>query len=381
MSTQTAKTRFASPGGAGGGAGLTVEQGGVPIVAGADKLNFTGAVNVTPGGPGEATVNIPGGTGVPETNFVFRPGGVTQGNVYATWAPLYAAINGLVQGPVTIYLDDHLSGGAGCVIPAGAYNFSPVTIEGITGTGVPPKLVVSNGVTWTDLRKIKNAQVVFQNTAQVENLSLSGLILENCQLDWSAATSYVWNFTGGFGGIQVISCFFTPNPAVPLANSALGMTALQIVRDQLQAFGAAFPATFWGGPGNLLFSTDGSSTFVPQTLLTGTATTTYLTLANNVGYTPATPANWAVVPTQVAEALDALATSPLPEYHTLTGGEILAKQFNLSTSPTEYWADVVHGPSLNVGTDFTIVGNVFGWAGLGLDGVLSAGDIIRVVHN
>jgi len=65
MSTQTAKTRFASGGtSGGGGVPLTIQDEGGVIVAGADTINFVGAgVTATPGAPGEAIVTIPGGGG------------------------------------------------------------------------------------------------------------------------------------------------------------------------------------------------------------------------------------------------------------------------------------------------------------------------------
>jgi len=72
------------------------------------------------------------------------------------------------------------------------------------------------------------------------------------------------------------------------------------------------------------------------------------------------------------------------EVHTLTGPEITAKQFNMSNTPitpTDILVDIVGGPSAQVyGTDFTITGLVFNFNGLGLDGLLAAGDKLRLAY-
>jgi hypothetical protein len=89
---------------------------------------------------GRARVLIPdqtagGGGGAPassvEVTFVFRPGGVTSKNVYATWAALVAA-ESIVAGPKAILFDSSL---APCVIPAGAWNLGndPVLFTGMHG--------------------------------------------------------------------------------------------------------------------------------------------------------------------------------------------------------------------------------------------------------
>jgi hypothetical protein len=72
------------------------------------------------------------------------------------------------------------------------------------------------------------------------------------------------------------------------------------------------------------------------------------------------------------------------EVHTLTGPEITAKQFNMSNAPvtpTDILVDIVGGsPAQVYGTDFTISGLVFNFNGLGLDGLLAAGDKLRLAY-
>ena len=86
-------------------------------------------------------VEVPGSTGdsgggssAAGSTFVFRPGGVTLGNVYATWPALYAALN--IAAPVSaegnrpptiVQIDDFIVSPA--VIPAGAYNLDSVTVH------------------------------------------------------------------------------------------------------------------------------------------------------------------------------------------------------------------------------------------------------------
>lgn len=75
--------------------------------------------------------------------------------------------------------------------------------------------------------------------------------------------------------------------------------------------------------------------------------------------------------------------SQFVEYHTLSGGEITAKQITLSGTPTvanKAVLDVIQGGPQAYTADFTVSGNVLGWSGLGLDGVLVAGDVLRIQY-
>lgn len=68
-------------------------------------------------------------------------------------------------------------------------------------------------------------------------------------------------------------------------------------------------------------------------------------------------------------------------YHTLTSGEITAKQITLLTAPaepTKVLLDWIGVCSQIYGVDFTITGTTLSWNGLGLDGVLLTGDILRI---
>jgi hypothetical protein len=82
-------------------------------------------------------------------------------------------------------------------------------------------------------------------------------------------------------------------------------------------------------------------------------------------------------------------TPPVPsgtfqvEYHTVTALEITNKEFTLSltpSDPTKVLVDLVNGSTQVYSVDFSITVNVLGWNGLGLDGTIIAGDILRVVY-
>ena len=68
------------------------------------------------------------------TTFVYQPGGVAAGNVFTSWAALYAALNVAAptsangtRSPTVIQVDDSFVSPA--VMPAGTYNLNNVTLE------------------------------------------------------------------------------------------------------------------------------------------------------------------------------------------------------------------------------------------------------------
>lgn len=71
------------------------------------------------------------------------------------------------------------------------------------------------------------------------------------------------------------------------------------------------------------------------------------------------------------------------EYRALTGGEITAKQLTLAATPAVAnltVVDLVGGTAQVFNVDFTVAGATLSWSGLALDGVISAGDILRVQY-
>lgn len=71
------------------------------------------------------------------------------------------------------------------------------------------------------------------------------------------------------------------------------------------------------------------------------------------------------------------------EYITLSAGDITAKQVSLTNapfSPQDALLDLIGGTAQIWSVDFTISGSTLDWNTLGLDGVLSAGDVLRVSY-
>lgn len=90
----------------------------------------------------------------------------------------------------------------------------------------------------------------------------------------------------------------------------------------------------------------------------------------------------------IAYLTEGTTSAPVPSldgqftyYHTLTSGEITAKQFTLAVEPvepTKVLLDWIGVCSQIYGVDFIITGTTLSWNGLGLDGVLLTGDVLRI---
>jgi len=69
---------------------------------------------------------------------------------------------------------------------------------------------------------------------------------------------------------------------------------------------------------------------------------------------------------------------------TLTPAQITAGEVTLSATPTtanQTLLLVQGAPSQQYSLDYTVTGNVLSWSGLGLDGVLIAGDNLTIIFN
>ncbi len=72
------------------------------------------------------------------------------------------------------------------------------------------------------------------------------------------------------------------------------------------------------------------------------------------------------------------------EQFTLNGTQASAKQVTLSMPPvtaTKTTLSIQGAPGQAYGVDFIVVGSVLSWNGLGLDSVLSSGDILTILHD
>lgn len=75
--------------------------------------------------------------------------------------------------------------------------------------------------------------------------------------------------------------------------------------------------------------------------------------------------------------------TPKVENRVITSGELASKQIILTYAPFDPTATsldlITEGPQ-SYGTDFTITGNVLTWSSLGLDGVVTLGDKLRILY-
>lgn len=117
-----------------------------------------------------------GGLGFGASTVVWRPGAVSSGNVYATWAEVVAAV-AVLQGAISIVVD---MDGAAATIPAGAWDLRPAGVSG-------PVMLVAGGnntayfsqfvtianavVTIHGLTGLDGIQIVNQATSNVITIS------------------------------------------------------------------------------------------------------------------------------------------------------------------------------------------------------------------
>ncbi len=80
--------------------------------------------------------------------------------------------------------------------------------------------------------------------------------------------------------------------------------------------------------------------------------------------------------------LDALAdNSETVEYRTISSAENTAKQLTLTATPSsasKVMVDVIQGSAQEYSVDYTVSGTTLSWSGLGLDGVITTGDRLRI---
>lgn len=75
--------------------------------------------------------------------------------------------------------------------------------------------------------------------------------------------------------------------------------------------------------------------------------------------------------------------TPNVEYRTLSSGEAASKSIVLLSVPylSSYTVlDILGGTSQQYSVDYSVTGNTLSWNGLALDGLLSAGDTLRVIY-
>lgn len=71
------------------------------------------------------------------------------------------------------------------------------------------------------------------------------------------------------------------------------------------------------------------------------------------------------------------------EMRTISAGEATAKALTLVQTPAnagEISLDIISGTSQFYGADYTVSGSTLSWTGLGLDGLLAAGDMVVITY-
>jgi hypothetical protein len=255
----------------------------------------------------------PAATATRESSFVYRPGGVTAGNVYAAWAPLYAALSA-TAGTRTVRIDDSLISPA--VIPAGHYDLDGVQLTSIASfsTNGGAVLRFADGATvslgelgiapWLTVESSSDTVPVVTVASGVEcNLDLNFSTLRA-----AGAAPFVTVQSGGFLWIDGNSCEIGDGGNRVLDVAAGGSGALFI-----QGLSILHPTIFSGaGAAGVFVGLDDSTLFC---VLGAGATATLDSRAEQVAYTAASAPNWSnAPPATVAAALDRIAAKigPIP---------------------------------------------------------------------
>jgi hypothetical protein len=233
-----------------------------------------------------------------ECCFIFRPGGVTAGNVYADWPSLYAAFSASGGGSRSIQIDDSIVSPA--VVPAGTYDLSGAVFSGVpnnnTNSGgalleLTDGVVITAPTTLTldglDVRFLGAAATCITTAANQEvNLYLRNAATLAC----SGAGAFL---DGSLGFGLVILTTGTVGDSVHTV----------LVGCSIQAYNSSglAPNSFTGGT---LFPDDSTA------LLTVVPFATLQSNARLTAYNPAVPGNWAgTPPATVAQALDRIAAN------------------------------------------------------------------------
>ena len=214
-------------------------------------------------GPGASTV-------------VWRPGGVTAGNVFATWAEVVAQV-ATMNGAITIGLDTDL---AAAVIPPGNYDLRPVGISGpvtfVNASKAPafaaPFFTIGPGaVTIKGLTGLDDVQIDNQSTVAVMTITANGSFsLHGRAIVFQTGAGPFWAITGGDYAILLSDASqisVTGGPAVALTVAAPATLLLTLEDNSSVATGmvtdAAGTMTVAVAGGAQYFAQAGAPTIVP----------------------------------------------------------------------------------------------------------------------
>lgn len=244
----------------------------------------------------------------PQAVFVFRPGGVTGGNVFTTWVSLYDAAS-LAPGGVSVLVDSTL---ATATVPTGTYNVDNWTFKGESSalSAAGRTLHFAEGAVFNFTNVYLQDQVVFlgDNTATPVMSPATGAsiwIRMGASLR-ANTTAGVAPFVSVTAGTVLIFCFSFSSIGTTTTNNTVTVAAgATVIVDAVTK--PTIRAHAFAGLGTLSVFADSSLILLTPQDITTTTINPFLDLANQVQYSPATAGNWNPAPAQVAPALDQLA--------------------------------------------------------------------------
>lgn len=211
------------------------------------------------------------------STVVWRPGSVSAGNVYATWAEVVAVVATL-NGAITIGVDTDT---AAAVIPPGTYDLRPVGVSGpvtlVNASQAPPfsspfVTIGPGAVTIAGLTGIDDVEIDNQSTVPVIAVTANGTFaMRQRAVVFQTGAGPFWAITGGdyaivLGDASQISV--TGGPATAVSVAAPGTLLLLLEDLSSVATGtvtaAAGTTTVAVAPGAQYFPQAGAPTIVPQ---------------------------------------------------------------------------------------------------------------------
>jgi len=175
--------------------------------------------------------------GAGNSTVVWRPGGVSSGNVFATWPEVVAAVSGM-NGDVTIALDTDI---APAVIPPGNYDLRPVGVSGpvtfVNASKNPPFAapfftIGPGAVTIKGLSGLDDVQVDNQSTVAVIVSTTNGaFVMRQRATIFQTGAGPFWSVTAGGYEITVSDASqitVSGGPAIALVVAAPGSCLLNV---------------------------------------------------------------------------------------------------------------------------------------------------------
>ena len=301
------KTFDASSTFSGAPAGASLDQSSAIVYSPASPSNWS----PVPDNPASALDTLAAKEAATLTSYVFQPGGVAAGNVYTTWAALYAALPAASTNgtrPFTVIRVDD-SFGSPATIPSGAYNLDGVTFEGVTNFNTAAggaQLNVAVGVTIA-----QGCTLRFRGALQVEYLGTTACISqaaaagetnvfvsEGCIFE-ATSTGPFLHVTGGFGFVYGLDCQLGDGTHALATCSGGGTLLIDAYANALVEANAMTVSA--GGTASLAWDSDAPGSQGAGVIVT-----------NENSYVPAVPGNWpGGAPSEQNSALDALAASQI----------------------------------------------------------------------